>query len=107
MKIPLSLAWARRAACVRVCFRPLQKNVYFKQVKLPGDFEWDEAWRVDCTYAASDGHGWSYGGSFAALEQHLARGESSGAADSFDLARRRRWVRASRRVDKVRRGGHS
>jgi hypothetical protein len=76
----------------------------FPEVKLPGDFVWEEDWRIDKAYTTADAEGWSYGGSFATLEQHLERGESSGANQTFDLARRRRWVRASRRVDKV---GHS
>lgn len=38
----------------------------------------------------------------------LERGESAGAAGLFDLARRRRWVRTSRRVDRgARKAGES
>jgi len=91
----------------RVCVRRFLLTSRFllfptvDQVKLPGDFRWEEDWRVDKTYTSTDGDGWSYGGSFGTLEQQLERGESSGANSTFDFARRRRWVRASRRVDKV------
>jgi hypothetical protein len=58
-------------------------------------------WRVDKTYTTCDGEGWSYGLHFARLEDHLERGESSGENSTFDMARRRRWVRTSKRVEKA------
>jgi hypothetical protein len=67
------------------------------QVKLPGDFRWTDEWRIDKTYTTTDADGWSYAGTFAALESSLERGESSGANSTFDMARRRRWVRTSQR----------
>jgi hypothetical protein len=70
----------------------------FPEVKLPGDFRWEEEWRVDKAYTPCDGDGWSYGSTFASLEQDLERGESRGVASTFDLTRRRRWVRTSRRI---------
>lgn len=70
----------------------------FPEVKLPGDFKWEEEWRVDKAYTPCDADGWSYGTSFAALEQALERGESQAVGGTFDLTRRRRWVRTSRRV---------
>ena len=70
----------------------------FPEVRLPGDFTWEDDWRVDKTYTPCDPDGWSYALGFGKLEQDLERGESSGANSTFDMARRRRWVRSSRRV---------
>jgi len=71
----------------------------FPEVKLPGDFKWEDEWRLDKTYTTCDGDGWSYAVTFAGLEQDLERGESSGSNSTFDLVRRRRWVRSSKRLD--------
>jgi len=70
----------------------------FPEVKLPGDFRWEEDWRIDKAYTPCDADGWSYATTFASLEQALERGESSGTPNTFDLTRRRRWVRTSRRL---------
>ena len=73
----------------------------FPEVRLPSDFKWMDDWHLDKTYAACDKDGWSYAGTFAGLEQDLERGESSGVNRTFDMVRRRRWVRNSRRFQKA------
>ena len=73
----------------------------FPEVRLPSDFKWMDDWHLDKTYAACDKDGWSYAGTFAGLEQDLERGESSGVNRTFDMVRRRRWVRNSRRFKKA------
>ena len=43
----------------------------FPEVKLPGDFKWEDEWRVDKTYTTCDAEGWSYATTFNRLEQVL------------------------------------
>jgi len=73
-------------------------SLEFPDVRLPNGFIWEDEWRIDTTYAHTDPDGWCYAGSFASIEADLEHGTSNPTNRTFDVTRRRRWLRTSKRL---------
>ena len=90
MSIPERLTYSNRKGEL--------SSLEFPDVRLPNGFIWEDEWRIDTTYAHTDPDGWCYAGSFATIEADLEHGTSNPTNRTFDVTRRRRWLRTSKRV---------
>lgn len=69
----------------------------FPDVHLPHGYQWISDWKVDKTYTDTDPDGWTFGSTFGSIETDFEHGTSNPTNRTFDMCRRRRWVRTSRR----------